>query len=447
MDNSVNARIYRAYMSGRTCYEIQSASGLPLDYVCRVIGEFTGYDRVNIPNLIGGYSREIYMPLFWDVLMARRPSFRTIQDVPHTLKYVHNARVSKTFSGSVARKTLITAMRFLNASTCEYVLCVGRLRKFNLHLFTKIYPGKKFLLVSDERFDVLVDGRSHRDTPHEDIIQLLSARPTLANCEDVPDDQVREYIEDSPRRIFIFETYDLERIARMLQGLELDLLYTNQTEHVVCLSDMAVTIDMFHAYSLMRALRPRSTMLRVRMLRGTHEATSLQSKKLQHAIDAARPEIDFLRNYQNGVVEMFRGELYLQPWSNPSSTELCLVIPRENLDQPPIVYDAEDIDNRLCYYNNVVRSWACCGNPHADPQIGLCHCCECFLEADILAETTSMTIPELIGLIDGELGRTLYKTHDVHIWGPIVDVPKHANAVYASHMYRVNLRHASKGKA
>jgi hypothetical protein len=68
-------------------------------------------------------------------------------------------------------------------------------------------------------------------------------------------------------------------------------------------------------------------------------------------------DIDMLEHYSKGVYYYFNNlKIYLQAWAPVNSSETRLILSRDNIDQPYILYDHADWDNRF-YYLRFIRSF------------------------------------------------------------------------------------------
>lgn len=86
--------------------------------------------------------------------------------------------------------------------------------------------------------------------------------------------------------------------------------------------------------------------------------------------------------YLSGKFRYVGGKLYIQPWSGQNSSETRLVFKNENI----MTYDVEEYNDKLFYYNSVLRQYQNHVNAHADAKRGFDHCNDCALTAAILDE-------------------------------------------------------------
>ncbi len=96
-----------------------------------------------------------------------------------------------------------------------------------------------------------------------------------------------------------------------------------------------------------------------------------------HYFDAAKKlGIDFVSNHKNKKFMYLDGEIYLQAWAGKKSTETRLIGSEFKFKE----YDIKENEEKLYYYNMVLRGYAYCYNDNANRKLGFDHCHDCALE-------------------------------------------------------------------
>jgi len=366
-----------------------------------------------------------------------QPTYETVEQIPHELPYEEKMCIPKIDSHIGQRKLLLSEVQFLNNSTSEYVVYAGSAPGNKTHLLYKLFPKKKLILVDPNRFDLLVNGKSsHRSAPHGDIVHIKSAYPTKSNTVNVEDEEMVEFIKNSHYGIFIIEDYMTDKLAKIFKDLgQVDFIsdIRSNIANRRFPMDLDIAWNNCMMYNWIRIMRPVVSMIKIRMLFGSDPKDQVVPDYiLADFATASKPvgdehlgTVDFLTDYRANVTKMPVGSLYLQCWSPMSSTELRLRINREDIDNI-VEYNTREIENKMCYYNSIVRSWACCNNTSADKTLGFCHCADCSLENKIWVdyvnnqertrESVKSRVLKLVSMTDVATSRPLARVHRLNVW-------------------------------
>lgn len=88
------------------------------------------------------------------------------------------------------------------------------------------------------------------------------------------------------------------------------------------------------------------------------------------------PGIDFIDYNNHKRLKYYKGDIIVQPWAPPTSTESRLETDCESLE----IYDSVEYDAKFYFYNAICRSLVHYYNPDSDQNIGFDHCCDCAFE-------------------------------------------------------------------
>ena len=89
--------------------------------------------------------------------------------------------------------------------------------------------------------------------------------------------------------------------------------------------------------------------------------------------------IDFIKDYINKEFHMCKSEIYLQAWPGHLSHETRMWIEKDDINKI-IPYNVTEYEEKLFYYNCIVRSWCKNENENACDKLGFCYCSNCSLE-------------------------------------------------------------------
>ena len=364
-------------------------------------------------------------PLFDELMLktinSTQPICEKVSQIPYALPYKDTATICKVDRHIGQRKLLLSEVQFLNKSTSKYVLYAGSAPGNKTHLLSVLFPEKKFILIDPNKFDLMVNDRSHRLAPHPDIVHLVSGYPTKSNVAIVANDKLVNYVTSSDYKIFIMETYMNDELATIFKDLEVDFIsdIRSNVSNISYPMDIDIAWNNCMMYNWMKIMQPVLSMIKIRMLFGTDNPNYIIPDYMINDFEKAKPDIDFVSDYHKGQTRICKGDLYIQCWSPKSSTEMRLHVSKENISNI-ISYDTTDIENRFYYQNSIARSWAYYPNPSADRKLGFCHCADCSLEnkiwTDYVQNRPQACVRDLVLMTDKVTSRPLSKVHIVNIW-------------------------------
>lgn len=425
MDDTAH-RIQR--MCGKTKKEISDELGLKTHqtkYICKKYGidtksgnsgkKFGSFDkkprkqRMTLKTIVEDIGNGCDLPT--DHFQNRSgPVIEKVSDIDTRVPYC--GEMVKKFSDHIGqRKLFMNELQFLTKSRgkAKYFIYAGSAPGHKTHFLSSLFPDIKFILIDPNKHDLRVNGKSHRDGPHRDIVHLSLGYPTRSNVDN-PDD-ISDYIMNSSYKIFILEEYMTDELAKTLAPL--DSIFASDIRSNVYNAKYPSDYDIYWNYAMMfnwlNIMRPVSSMLKFRIPYFSDDKPFQENVEFETSKTFG---IDFYEDYTNQRLRLPSCELYIQPWAPQSSTEVRAFI--EDRDLGNIVdIDITDIEERMFYYNSVNRSWFFHDNPNSNKKINFCHCNDCALENMIWTEyglsgDKVHTMVTHLGMITS---RPLHKSH------------------------------------
>ena len=382
----------------------------------------------NISILSNYYSKE---EMFAKLFRAPASSkvIETIDDIEHEMEYEANSEIIKGSTHNGQRKLFLNEVQFLTKCkdlNHKYCVYAGSSPGNKTHYLSTIFPDIKFILVDPNRFDIFVDGKSHRDKPHPDIIHIYKHFPTKSNVWSIDkklyDMNEKEkmdtidMIKNSNHKIFILEDYMDVPTATWLKLLGASTTFVSDIRSNVrggkFPEDYDIMWNTAMMYNWIKELQPLKSMLKIRMPYGyDKEKTILHPDDFKQAKENG---IDFAQDYMDNTFHMCKSTLYIQPWQRISSGEFRMYIDRENIDVI-VKYDVLQLERKTFYYNSINRSWVWHENPNASKILGFCHCNDCALENKIFSEA-GLDVHSAVEHIGKVTRRPLYSTHPLQLW-------------------------------
>jgi SAM-dependent methyltransferase len=366
---------------------------------------------------------------FKELFTKRTGVIETIEDIPYTLKYEHS-NIIKGSTHNGQRKLLLTEIQFM-AKTPGVDICIyaGASPGNKTHFLSSLFPDTKLVLIDPNRFDIVVEDRSHRDFKHPDIVHLYHHWPTKSNTykdnkkmSDLTEgerEDMLNYIIKSKHKLYVIENFMNNDIAQWLTGLRksgLEISFISDIRSNVhntqSVSDYDIMWNTAMVFNWITMLSPVCSMIKTRMPYGMDK-----NKTILHPEDFKQAKefgIDFESDYMNRRFTMCKGKLYIQAWAPQPSGELRLHVDRENLGEF-VSYDIQEIEDKMMYFNSINRSWVWHPNENANKELGFCHCNDCALENKILS-MLDVDVVASVRQIGKITGRSLIDTHPMQLW-------------------------------
>jgi hypothetical protein len=356
--------------------------------------------REAIKNLSGKYPYDI-IEHFEDLT---GPVIETVDQIPQRLKYVEGSKI-KVFSDHIGqRKLFLNELQFLSKVKSEYCIYAGSAPGHKTYYLSTLFPHIKFILIDPNKFELRINGRSHRDFKHKDVAHYKSGYPHKANTT-----------KNFNYRITIIEDFMSDEYAEQFK--QLDCCFISDIRSNVFQHEYPTDFDIYWNYSMMfnwiTILQPELSMLKFRI---PYYNTKFGFNKEPAFETSKKYGIDFVQDYKDHILRLPKAKLYIQPWAPITSTEVRAVIKKKDLSNIH-EYDITEIEEKMCYYNVVDRSWKFKPNNNASKKHKFCHCNDCALENKILTEAKMdvLSTVEKLGII------TNRKLSDVHSY-PIFEV-------------------------
>lgn len=360
-----------------------------------------------------------------------------LSDVPGSIPYVGKIFSRRRMGVHIGqRKLLLTEIQFLTDICIKipigdiHVVYAGAAPGHHDHLLSTMFPRVRFILVDPRMFDIRVYGEPHVIKPgikikywyhnhtleqEEELLKSLShlkfdpgklkttKNIILFNKSENPEitnEMLDKMLEDMNNfiapKLYLIEDYFTDMMAEKFSKIPnvffISDIRTNSGDNDESApSDMDVLWNLAQQAIWVKLMRPRGFMLKFRNM---FENTTPGAKLIPGNAFTARTfekisdlGIDMLNTYNSrGVLNYLRGDIYVQPWPGPISTESRLVAFNDSGEYGNMFYDGEDYEDRFMYFNLITRGLTYCYNPYANRELGFDHCQDCALESHIWSE-------------------------------------------------------------
>lgn len=382
--------------------------------------------------------KQLFVKLFLEGLHKTIDPIETVDDIKYEFPYNQDSiiRPSRHIG---QRKLFLSEVQFLNDNNSGICLYAGAAPGNKTHYLSELFPNVKFILIDPNKFNLIVPphNNSHRLQKHDDIVHIYSNYATKSNIykinktvsemSDNEKNELLQFITDSKYKIFIIEDYMDAIYAKLFKDLNVTFISDIRSNS----SDdgYPMDIDIYWNISMMfnwiQVMKPSESMLKHRMPFGSDASKPMiVNERYQESFDQSRAfGIDFYNDYKNDKMRMCHAKLYIQAWSPISSTELRMRVTRADLNNI-VEYDVKAIESKLCYYNNINRSYVYHTNNNASEELNFCHCNDCALENKILSEyvsrnNTNARVTDIVKKLGTVTHRPLISVHKVNIWKPL----------------------------
>ena len=351
--------------------------------VSSIIGKKGGHSSKLIDALkyiSNGYDHGKILSL---IEQQHSPVIEKISDIKHSLKYVEGLQIKKFADHIGQRKLILNEIQFLINTKSKYCIYAGSAPGNKTYYLSTLFPHIKFILIDPNKFELMINtNMSHRSKPHDSVIHLSSGYPTKSNKKN---DWDLDFIKSSNYNIYILEEYMTNKLSGVLKSLECDFISDIRSN--IYLQAYPTDFDIYWNTSMMynwiNILKPERSMLKIRMPYGSDDVKIKTDNYIMDEFKISKKSgIDFLRDYKLNAFNMSKSELYIQPWAGKSSTELRMVIFKNNINNI-VKYDVEHIENKMNYFNSINRMWLYHDNTNADKNLNFCNCNDCALENKI----------------------------------------------------------------
>ena len=333
-----------------------------------------------IKLIAGNYPVEKIMKVF---NIHSLPPIEKISDIKFVLPYQLGSKIKKFSDHIGQRKLMLNEIQFLSKCKSKYCIYAGSAPGNKTYYLSTLFPHIKFILIDPNKFNLIVDGKSHRDVQHRDIVHIATD-----GKYEVPPHNIVNFIESTSYKIYIIEDYMTVEFAEQLKVFQCDFISDIRSN--IYMKEYPTDFDVIWNTSMMynwiNIMKPCLSMLKIRMPYGGDDIEIKKDKYIMDEFEMSKKYgIDFFHNYLNNIFVMSDSELYIQPWAGESSTELRMVIRADQINNVR-AYDIQEIEGKMAYYNNIDRAWNFHYNANADKSINFCNCNDCALENKIWAD-------------------------------------------------------------
>lgn len=320
------------------------------------------------------------------------------RDIPRELPYNANLSLYKPSIHIGHRKLFLTELRFFcrfvepprqrpgaNASGVfdrdvvepsreQVILYTGASPWTHGGLLMKLFPSLKFILVDP----VPVNAKGVNVRP---LLVSKRAEPPYAVAK-----RHLEMIRDSKQKVFSFECYFGNNFARAVKDVFPEIYFVSDIRTRTGSGKYPDSVDilwnMAQQMNWMFVFQPKLSMLKFRHpFYEDREEFKKVCNRAPYKADydlALRNGADFRGNYDSQELVYFAGDIDVQPWPGPSSTESRLIVAQPfKLVSHGFLREWED---RYFYYTSIARPHGHYFNPNADISICFCNCNDCALE-------------------------------------------------------------------
>jgi hypothetical protein len=317
------------------------------------------------------------------------PTVVTINDIPLGIKYGPSNIKPGIHIGQ--RKLFLSEVQYLTevmttldpSKKVEYVLYAGSAPSNKQYYLSVLFPNVKFILVDPAKFNINVDGTSHIKSPHPTIEYLKSSYG--GKDAGVPVNKWVEYISNNKTvKTFLIEDYMTDDYAKLFAPLNVHLISDiRSNEHRTkdnTPNDLDVIWNMALQYIWVKIMNPKSVLFKFRT--PYYEIPKIEPLEVEKLTFEKAKEygIDFIKDFNSKKFVYLDGKINIQAWPGQSSSETRLI------SYPPYAlreYSYNDYEDKLFYYNTVMRGFMHHVNQYANKSIGFDHCNDCSLESMI----------------------------------------------------------------
>lgn len=381
--------------------------------------------------------------------IVNQPPMVKLSDIPESMDYIPGFRGKfgvhigqrKLFLNEVQYLTEVSK-QFKPASPGEYIYVIyaGAAAGHHDWILAKLFPKIKFILVDPNMFDIRVESVPHkliynrlisylysgytddqrlkRLNENTRILNLANNKTTkisydpLFNKMDTPEItkevllKMIDFIKKTPPNLYLIEDLFTEIMAETFRELGnvhfISDIRTNSgiagpgVDEESVPGDIDVLWNLAQQYVWTNMLNCNSFMLKFRC---PFDYKHIEFDKIESwmktAFNIAKTMgIDFISDYNSGILNYYSGDIFLQPWAPKSSTESRLINFIKPFEIKIKSYNPKEYENKFMYYNSIVRGLTHCENKYANRTIGFDCCQDCALESIIWKDYSDYSLKE-----------------------------------------------------
>lgn len=288
------------------------------------------------------------------------------------------------------RKLLLSEIEFLSLYPKEFVLYVGAAPNWKGYFLAKLFPETKFIFVDPRDFEIFTDKKHTLHFDHPDIVYIKGSKDSrIKIAHDVNSPDILDFIRNSKHRIYLLQDFFTIDYAKLFAPLDVHLISDIRTKYYSeSPSDLDVLYNMAQQAIWIYHLGAKRSVLKFRQpyyqtdTRDEKEIMKQYADDYKDTFDKFKElfDVDMIEDYFNKKLRYLKGEIYLQPWKGNRSSESRLVITEAN---KIIDYNIEEYENKLYYYNTVLRTGTLHKHKYADKKLNIDYCNDCALEVYI----------------------------------------------------------------
>jgi hypothetical protein len=370
---------------------------------------------IDVINQTGGMKdvdRLTYSNLFLSDIKKNYKPIVTFNQIEHSLPYESSRHSIKMGDHIGQRKLLLSEVQFLVKNTSKYIVYAGSAPGNKTLYLSMLFPDRIFILVDPNQFKLFLfpGKKNHRQEPHPDIVHITSKYPTKSNVyktgnlnpDNITGKNMCSFIKENKYKIYIIEDFFTDKLAKKLKCLDHVFISDIRTNmYGDCPMDLDIIWNTSMMFNWIMIMRPTQSMIKFRApYYNAGEFNHFKTNHHKHADDFNKSKqygIDFVADYNNGILTMLNGEIYIQVWQGSKSSETRLHIKSpyitnkkgiltkklQNLTDgkcKKLIIEYKDFENKLYYFNMINRGFAFHVNPHSSPKFGVGHCNDCAVE-------------------------------------------------------------------
>jgi hypothetical protein len=309
----------------------------------------------------------------------QNPPLVTFDEIKQTLPYDKKIRAAHNVHNG-QRKLFLSEVEFLSFyyKKAKHVVYAGSADGWHTYLLYTMFNNLKFILIDPRPFELLLDQKmSHRMVRQAEFNKL---------DEKKPDTWIK--MINGQHGIFFINDYYSVKTSEILKELP-NILFISDirtSDNDESPSDLDVIWNSAQQINWVESIKPMYYMLKFRTPYNEDNKLNIQNYH-QFDLDYSKKiGFDFIDNYNRKKFEYLDGRIYLQAWAGPHSTETRLIgSPTKDGKLLKKTYDMIDYEQKLYYFNTVLRAFGYFFNEYGDKRLGFDHCHDCALENKIWA--------------------------------------------------------------
>ena len=337
----------------------------------KFLGQSLYLERIPQSKYYGSYS--IVTPYTKSEVAVIRNIVEYYSEIPGSLPYT-NSVPDNVHHGQ--RKLLLGEISFLlQAKESDWVVYAGAAPSNKAAFLAALFPNKKFILVDPNNFNITPFGGMK--------IKVMSSKDILP-----------KFFEKNPANIYVIQEYMTIELAQACKYLRPSFISDIRTSGIVVTTedksptDADIVYNNAQQYGWVKTMKPTLSMLKFRhpFRNKIDDFSSELTKEIQYlgSIGTVNGQggIDFIKDYKNGKLIYMDGQIMLQAWAPPTSTETRLIT-RGTVHADFGSHKA--YEEKMFYYNVSMR-------PHHYKMInaqGFDDCGDCNLEYGIWSKLTN----------------------------------------------------------